>query len=147
MICRWYLVWIPLVIFQNCLKFYSPHGLWNYIYYFRNITRGIYAKHHIMLLLSLILIVCVEVFFCALCNMMSQHIRRISTLSNVQYMYSIHQHKRSPLKIKFAAAACDQSCCMDGTSSWYWVRLHMIYWHQSYFMNLLLVRCNNYSQG
>ena len=69
-----------------------------------------------MLLLSLILIVCVEVFLCALCNMMFQHIRRISTLSNVQYMYSIHQHKRSPLKIKFAAAACDQSCCMDGKS-------------------------------
>ena len=79
------------------------------------ITRGIYAKHHIMLLA--ILIGCVEEFFCTLCNMMSQLIRRISTLSNVQYMYSIHQHKRSPLKIKFAAAACDQSCCMDGTSS------------------------------
>ena len=61
-------------------------------------------------------IVCVEEYFLYTCNMMSQHIRRISTLSNVQYMYSIHQHKRSPLKIKFAATACDQSCCMDETS-------------------------------
>ena len=87
-------------------------------------------------------IVCVEEYFLYTCNMMSQHIRRIFTLSNVQYMYSIHQHKRSPPKIKFAAAACDQSCCMDETS-WCWVRLHMIYWHQSCFMDLLLVRRNN----
>ena len=84
--------------------------------------------------------------FCTLCNMMAQHIRRISTLSNVQYMYSIHQHKRSPLKIKFAAAACDQSCCMDEIS-WCWVRLKMIYWHQSCFMDLLFVRRNNYLQA
>ena len=81
---------------------------------FEIITCGIYAKHHIMLLPTLI--GCVEEFFCTLCNMMSQRIRRISTLSNVHYMYSIHQLKRSSLKIKFAAAACDQSCCMDGTS-------------------------------
>ena len=50
------------------------------------ITRGIYAKHHIMLLP--ILIGCVEEFFCTLCNMMSQLIRRISTVKctvHVQY--------------------------------------------------------------
>ena len=68
-----------------------------------------------MLLLSLILIDCVEEFFVHFviwCPNLSEE----SPLSNVQYMYSIHQHKRSPLKIKFAAAACDQSCCMDGKS-------------------------------
>ena len=31
MICTRYLAKIPLVIFQNCLKFHSPNGSWNYI--------------------------------------------------------------------------------------------------------------------
>ena len=33
-------------MFQNCLKFHSPNGSWNYVQQFRNITRGIYAKYH-----------------------------------------------------------------------------------------------------
>ena len=32
-------------IFQNCLKFHSPNGSWNYVQFW-NITRGIYAKYH-----------------------------------------------------------------------------------------------------
>ena len=35
---------IPLVIFQNCLKFHSPSGSWNYIQQFWNITCGICAN-------------------------------------------------------------------------------------------------------
>ena len=31
MICTWYLANIPLMIFQNCLKFHSPNGSWNYV--------------------------------------------------------------------------------------------------------------------
>ena len=34
------------MIFQNCLKFHSPNGLWNYVWQFRTITRAIYAKYH-----------------------------------------------------------------------------------------------------
>ena len=37
---------MPLVIFQNCLKFHLPNGSWKYVEQFRNITRGIYAKYH-----------------------------------------------------------------------------------------------------
>ena len=33
------------MIFQNCLKFHSPNGSWNYVQQFRNITRGIYDKY------------------------------------------------------------------------------------------------------
>ena len=46
MICTWYLAWIPLVIFKNCLKFHSPNGSWNFVWQFWNITRDIYAKYH-----------------------------------------------------------------------------------------------------
>ena len=34
------------MIFQNCLKFHSPNGSWNYVKQFRNIARCIYAKYH-----------------------------------------------------------------------------------------------------
>ena len=36
------------MIFQNCLKFHSPNGLWNYVWQFWNkiIIRGIYVKYH-----------------------------------------------------------------------------------------------------
>ena len=34
------------MIFQNCLKFHSPNGSWNYVKQFRNITNGIYVKHY-----------------------------------------------------------------------------------------------------
>ena len=34
------------MIFQNCPKFHSPNGSWNYVEQFWNITRGIYAKYH-----------------------------------------------------------------------------------------------------
>ena len=34
------------MIFQNCLKFHSPNGSWNYVKQFRNITHGIYVKHY-----------------------------------------------------------------------------------------------------
>ena len=39
---------MPLVIFQNCLKFHSPNSLWNYVKQFQNITRGIYSKINII---------------------------------------------------------------------------------------------------
>ena len=51
MICIWYLAYIPLVIFQNCLKFHLPNCSWNYILQFWNITRGIYAKYHVQIML------------------------------------------------------------------------------------------------
>ena len=31
LICTWYLAQIPLVIFQNCLQFHSPHSSWKYV--------------------------------------------------------------------------------------------------------------------
>ena len=34
------------MIFQNCFKFHSPNGSWNYVKQFRNIARCIYAKYH-----------------------------------------------------------------------------------------------------
>ena len=34
------------MIFQNCPKFHSPNGSWNYVEQFWNITRGINAKYH-----------------------------------------------------------------------------------------------------
>ena len=34
------------VVFQNCLKFHELLGELNYVWQFRNITRGIYAKYH-----------------------------------------------------------------------------------------------------
>ena len=33
------------MIFQNCLKFHSPNGSWNYVQFW-NITHGIYANYH-----------------------------------------------------------------------------------------------------
>ena len=46
LVCTWYLAYVPLVISQNCLKFHSPNGSWNYVQQLRNITRGVYAKYH-----------------------------------------------------------------------------------------------------
>ena len=54
MICIWYLAYIPLVIFQNCLKFHLPNCSWNYILQFWNIIRGIYAKYHVQIMLLFI---------------------------------------------------------------------------------------------
>ena len=34
------------MIFQNCSKFHSPNGLWNFVKQFWNITCGIYATYH-----------------------------------------------------------------------------------------------------
>ena len=34
------------MIFQNCPKLHSPNGSLNYVYQFRDITRGIYTKYH-----------------------------------------------------------------------------------------------------
>ena len=31
---------------ENCPKFHSPNGSWNYVKQFWNITRGIYVKYH-----------------------------------------------------------------------------------------------------
>ena len=51
MICTWYLALLPLVIFQNCLKFHSLNGSWNYVKQFSNITCGLLCQISLQIML------------------------------------------------------------------------------------------------